>query len=164
MFKIFLDQLHLKRPQVLTAEKKTLRLVLLFRGDLLLQTRAKVQKVFKRTLGCCKMQIVFKNQRNLSNVFRFKDRLPYDLVFCVVYKFQCGRCNASHYGETDRHLKPRSGEHVGISPLTFKKVKPSGRTSKRDLFFLVIMTPHLMISPFWLRGLVSFYFKVKKAY
>ena len=48
----------------------------------------------------------------ISNDFRFKDRLPYDLVSCVVYKFQCGRRNASYYGETDRHLKVRSGEHI----------------------------------------------------
>ena len=84
-----------------------------------------------RTLSCSKIQIVFKNQINLSNVFRFKDRLPYDLMSCVVYKFQCGRCNASYYGETDRHLK-RSGEQIGISPLTFKKVKPSAESSIRD--------------------------------
>ena len=50
---------------------------------------------------------------------------------CVVYKFQCERCNASYYGETDRHLK-RSGEQIGISPLTFKKVKPSAESSIRD--------------------------------
>ena len=69
--------------------------------------------------------MVFKNQINLSNVFRFKDRLPYELMSYVVYKSQCGRCNAFYYGETDRHLKIRSGEHIGISPLTFKKVKLS---------------------------------------
>ena len=26
-----------------------------------------------RTLGCCKIQIVLKNQRNISNVFHFKE-------------------------------------------------------------------------------------------
>ena len=31
-----------------------------------------------------------------------------------------------------RHLKVRSGEHVGISPLTFKKTKPSKKSSIRD--------------------------------
>ena len=51
---------------------------------------------------------------------------------CVVYKFQSRRCNASYYGETDRHLKIRSGEHGGISPLTFKKAKPSVESSIRD--------------------------------
>ena len=59
-FKTFLDRLYLKRRQV-TAEKKTSTLVLPFHGALSLQTRTKLQKVHKRTLGCCKMQIVFKN-------------------------------------------------------------------------------------------------------
>ena len=126
-----MDQLYLKQLQVLTAEKKTLTLVLPFLGKLSLQTRTKLQKVLKRTLSCFKIQIVFKNQINLSNVFRFKDRLLYDLVSCVVYKFQCRRCNASYYGKTDRHLKIRSGEHIGICSLTFKKVKSSAESSIR---------------------------------
>ena len=41
-------------------------------------------------------------------------------------------CNSSYYGETDRNLKVRSGEHVGISPLTFRKVKPSKESTIRD--------------------------------
>ena len=56
----------------------------------------------KRTLGCCKINNLFTSQINLSNVFRSKDHLPYDHVRCVVYKFQCGRCNSSYYSETDR--------------------------------------------------------------
>ena len=50
----------------------------------------------------------------------------------VVYKFQCGRCNVSYCGETDRHFKVRSGEHISISPLTFKKVKLSAESSVHD--------------------------------
>ena len=72
------------------------------------------------------------SQTVLSSVFRFKDCLHYDLVSCVVYKFQCGRCNASYCGETDRHLKVRSREHIDISSLTFEKVKPSSESSIRD--------------------------------
>ena len=131
-FKTFLDQLYINRPLIPTVEKKTLTLVLPFLGDLSLQTKTKIQKALKRTLGCCKLQVVFKSQRNLSNVLRFKDRLPYDLVSHVVYKFKCGRCNSSYIGESERHLKVRSGEHIGISPLTFKKVKPSAESSIRD--------------------------------
>ena len=69
---------------------------------------------------------------NLSNVFHFKDRLPYELISRVVYEFQCGRCNFSYIGETDSHLKVRSGKHIGISSLTFNKVKPSAESSVRD--------------------------------
>ena len=43
----------------------------------------------------------------------------------MVCKYTCGSCNSSYYCETDRHLKVRPLEHIGISPLTFKKVKPS---------------------------------------
>ena len=42
----------------------------------------------------------------------------------MVYKFQCGLCNESYYGECVRHLAGGSGEHIGISPLTNKKVQP----------------------------------------
>ena len=65
-------------------------------------------------------------------MFRFKDHLPYDLVSGVVCKYTCGRCKSSYYGETERHIKVRSGKHNGISPLTSKKIKPSKKSAIRD--------------------------------
>ena len=100
-------------------------------GNISLQTRTKLKKSFKGILNCCKLQIVFKNQRKLASVFRFKDRLPDDLVARVVYKYTYGKCKSSYYGEMDRHLKFRCGEHIGISPLTSKK-KPSKESAIRD--------------------------------
>ena len=131
-FKMVINKLVIKRPQVTKVEKKTLILSLPYLGGIYLQTRTKLRKSFKSILNCCKLQIVFKSQRKLANVFRFKDRLPFDLVSGVVYKYTCGRCNSSYYGETDIHLKVRSGEHIGISPLTFRKVKPSRESAIRD--------------------------------
>ena len=49
----------------------------------------------------------------------------------VVYNYTCGRCNSSYYGETDRNLRVRAGEHIGLSPLTFKKCKPSKESAVR---------------------------------
>ena len=43
-----------------------------------------------------------------------------------------GRCNPTYYGQTDRHLKVKSGEHNGISRLKFKKIKPSKERAIRD--------------------------------
>ena len=129
---MFLDQLFIKKPHVLTNEKKTLTLALPFVGNLSLQTKTKLQNVLKRVLGCCKIQIVFKSQRNVSNAFHFKDRLPYELISRVIYKFQCGRCNFSYIGGTERHLKVRSRTHIGISPLVFNKAKSSAESSVRD--------------------------------
>ena len=65
-------------------------------------------------------------------MFRFKDCVPYDLVSGVVYEYKCGRYHSSYYGEAERRLKVRSGEHIGISPLNFKKTKPSKETLIRD--------------------------------
>ena len=60
---------------------------------------------------------MFKSQNKLAKAFRFKDRIPKELTSGVVYKFQCGLCNESYYGECIRHLNVRIGEHIRISPL-----------------------------------------------
>ena len=69
---------------------------------------------------------MFKSQNKLAKAFRFKDRIPKELTSGVIYKFQYGLCSESYYGECVRHLNVRIGEHIGISPLTKKKVKPKG--------------------------------------
>ena len=69
-FKIVINKLVIKRPQVTTVEKKALVLSLPYLGDVSLQTRTKLRKSFKGILNCFKkFQIVFKNQRKLANVF-----------------------------------------------------------------------------------------------
>ena len=93
-FKVVINNLVKKRSQVTTVEKKTLILSLPYLGGVLLEARPKLRKSFKDILNCCKLQIVFKSQRKLANVFRFKDRLPFDLVSRVNYKYTCGRGNS----------------------------------------------------------------------
>ena len=97
-----------------------------------MQTITKLQQALKGVLNCCKLEIVFKCQARLSNSFCYKDPIPKDLISGVVYKFQCGLCNESYYGESIRHLDIRSGEHIGVSPLTGKKVKPSNNSAICD--------------------------------
>ena len=86
-FKTFDVKLFIKCPQLITVEKKTLFLSLPYLGEISLQTRTKLRKSLKGLLNSCKLQIVFKSQRKLSNVFCFKDRLPFDLVSGVVCKY-----------------------------------------------------------------------------
>ena len=66
-FKMVINKLVIKRPQVTTGEKKTLILSLPYLGDIFLQTTTKLKKSFKSILNCCKLQIVFKSQRKLKN-------------------------------------------------------------------------------------------------
>ena len=112
---------------MITVPKKTVFLALPYLGrPLSLQTRTKSRKSLKGILNCCKLQIVFKSQNKLAKAFRFKDRIPKELISGVVYKFHCRFCNESYYGKCVRHLNVRTGEHIGISPLIKKKVKPKG--------------------------------------
>ena len=97
-----------------------------------MQTRTKIQEALKGVLNCCKLEIVFKCQTRFSNSFRYKDLIPKDLIFGVVYKFQCGLCNESYYGESIRNLDIRSGKHIGVSPITGKKVTPSNNSAISD--------------------------------
>ena len=132
-FKVFLDSKYKVQEKVITVPKKTLFLVLTYLGPLSLQTRTKLRKSLKGILNCCKLQIAFKSQNKLAKAFRFKDRIPKELTSGVVYKFQCGLCNESYYGECVRHLNVRTGEHIGTSLLTRKKVKPKGSAIRNDL-------------------------------
>ena len=79
-FKKFLDRLHIIKPTSATVEKKALRLVLPYLGLISLQVRTKTRNTMKNTLNSCKFQFIFKNEGKLSNMFRFKDRVLYDLV------------------------------------------------------------------------------------
>ena len=58
-FKMVINKLVIKRPQVTTVEKKILTLSLPYLED----TRTKLRKSFKSILNYCKLQIVFKKQR-----------------------------------------------------------------------------------------------------
>ena len=73
--------------------------------------------------------MIFRSTRRLSNCFSFKDRLPKSLLSGLVYKFKCSDCNVTYYGKTKRHFKVRISEHLGVSPLTEKRVKPGYQTT-----------------------------------
>ena len=123
-FTLLLNRIHILKDKVPTVEKKPLQLALPYLGTISLQTRTELQKSIKGELNCCKLQIIFKSQNKLCDNFRFKDPVPQILTSGMVYKFQCRLCNESYYRECIRHLAVRSGEDIGILPLTNKMVQP----------------------------------------
>ena len=125
-FKTILDNKHRISEKVITLPIKPLLLVLPYLGPLSIQTIIKLRKCLKGILSCCKLQIVFMNQNKLTNTLCFQDRIPKELTSGVVYKFQYELCNESYYGKCVRHLNVRIGDHIGISQLTKKNVKPNG--------------------------------------
>ena len=140
-FKKFLNSIHLVKENVPTVVKKHLLLVFPYLGIILLQTRTKIQQALKCALNCCKLEIVFKCQTMHSYSFRYKDPIPKDLISGVVYKVQFCLCSESYYGEIIIHVDIRSWEHIGVSSLTGKMVKPSSNSAICDHTFHCIFLP-----------------------
>ena len=105
---------------------------------------------------------MFKSQSKLAKAFHFKDRIPKELTSGVVYKFQCGLCNESYYGECIRHLNVRIGEHIGISLLTKKKVKPKG-SAVSDHLLLCNHSPSFKNFNVQTKEIKNSYWNLKKA-
>ena len=73
---------------------------------------------------------MFQNKIRLGKIFYFKDRIPKYLTSGVVHKFQCVLCNkSSDYGECVRHVNVRIVEHICVSTLTKKQIKPKNNHS-----------------------------------
>ena len=121
--KEFLNKILAPKPVVSTVPKKNLVIGLPYLGKLSLQIRTRINRIMKNKLPYCNIRFVFQTKCKISNFFTFKDKIPSFLRSGIVYKFQCGSCNATYYGKTKRHFKVRMCEHLGISALTGKRVK-----------------------------------------
>ena len=64
------------------------------------------------------------NSFKIKNYFSYKDPIPDNLKYFLVYKFTCASCSSSYIGETCRHFKTRIEELI-----------------KKDVIFLNIYTP-----------------------
>ena len=81
-------------------------------GNLSHHIKIKLSKLCKEF---CKenfnIKLVF-NSFKIKNYFSYKDLIPNDLKYFLVYKFTCGSCSSSYIGENCRHFKSRIEEHI----------------------------------------------------
>ena len=107
------------------------------------------KKYYKEALNCRTLRFICQSKTKLSDMFRFKDRGPYNLVSHVIYDYRGPYNLVSHviydytwryiqyfllWWDKKRNLKGRSGEHLGISLLTFKKTEWSKESLIRKHF------------------------------
>ena len=74
-----------------------------------------VIKVHQGGFNYCKLQFIFKSQNKPCNNCHFKESAPQIVTSAVVYKYHCGLCTESYFGECMRRLVIKSGKHIGIS-------------------------------------------------
>ena len=127
----YLSKLVVPKRIVHTVHKKQIRLVLPFVGPLSFEIRSCLQKCIKNYIPYCSLKVAYQSRSRISNLFNFKDVVSTKLNSNIVCKFMCSCCNATYYGQTQRHFFVRASEHLGIMPLTGKFVK----TPKKSAIF-----------------------------
>ena len=104
-------------------EKKQFLIIFPFLGHLYFEIGNGLNNCIRNQLSSCSLRIVFQSKTCLSSLFKLKESIPKYLRLHLIYKFSCSCCNATCYGETERNLFVRALEHLGIIPLTQKRVK-----------------------------------------
>ena len=122
--RLFQNKIHKPKLQDDGNEEiKVVRLVLPFLGKQSLELKKVLLKCVSKNLPKgFKLNIVFRSQTTISQFFKFKDSLPKHLLSHIIYKFTCDRCNSVYHGLTQRHIKVRWCEHLGLSPYTSKSI------------------------------------------
>ena len=121
--RFFLGLYSVKKKQITDTGKKTIQIILPFLGSVSRKIEKTVKKVIQKNTPNIKIQVIYRATSRLGTLLRFKDSVPSYLASRVVYEYKCSRCNSTYTGKTRRHTKTRFAEHLGISPLTGKKVK-----------------------------------------
>ena len=62
--------------------------------------------------------------------------IPKEISSHLVYNFKCSCCNATYYGQSERHFFLRASEHLGMTPLTGKRVKKPKNSAISDHILL----------------------------
>ena len=122
-----------------TDNKKQLLIVFPFLGVQSFLVRKRLQSCIRNTMPYCSLRIVFQSKTRLSSLFRFKDIIPTDISSHLVYKFTCTCSNATYYGESERHFFVRASKHLGITPLTGKRVR---KPRKSAIFDHILLNGH----------------------
>ena len=148
--KKFLDKILTPKPVVSTVPKKNLIIILPYLSKLSLQIRTRINRVMKNKLPYYNVQFVFQTKCKISNFFTFKDKIPSVLRSGIVYKFQCGSCNATYYGKTKRYFKSECVNTWEFLHSLGKVLKEMMILPLKNTFYSAITHPILKISQFLL--------------
>ena len=102
-----------------------------------------MSKLFKKQYPNLKLQFVCKPSKQLSSLFKYKDRSN--------VKYSCSGCNATYHGKISRDLKTHCNEYFGIgksgsklasqSPSSiWDHIKQTGHSGSLDDFSVICST------------------------
>ena len=103
----FLNNMFTQRPQISTAPKKKLEIILPHLGKMFQIVKTRLTKTMNKHIKFCKLRVIFQTNNRLRNYFCFKDFVLETLRSSLICKFSCGSCTAPYIGKTYRHFKVR---------------------------------------------------------
>ena len=137
--KQFLQKLYVTKTIQDTVNKKQLLIVLPFLGVQSFLVRKRIESCIRNIIPYCSLRIVCQSKTRLSSLFWFKDIMPKEISSHLVYNFTCSCCNATYYGGSEKHFFVRASEHLGMTPLTGKRVR---NTKKSAIFDHILLNGH----------------------
>ena len=121
--KWFLNEWYTPKVMVSNVSKRNVFVELPFLGSSSFQVRKKLQKLFSDKLTSCNLKVVFTSPARVKRFFTLKNKLPKMLLLGLLYKYECGSCNATYYGKVKRHFNVQICKHLGVSHLIGQNVK-----------------------------------------
>ena len=81
----------------------------------------------------------FQSKTRLSSLFLVTNIITKEIRSHFVYKFTFSCCNATYYGESERHFFVRASEYLDMTPLTENLVK---NPKKSAIFDHILLKGH----------------------
>ena len=91
--------------------------------------KKRLKNVFQTFIPTGKINVIFKTQKRISHILKFKDVIYSDYDSHIIYQFKCPGCNAGYIGETRAHHVVRNSQHLRISEFTGKPIRAGVPTS-----------------------------------
>ena len=115
MFKKILHNIYNPKPVFISAAKKPVYFHLPYMGKSSFEIKRQLKTIISRFYPHIQIRFIFTSKFTVGSLFRFKDKLPSQLLSSVIYEYKCGQCTSSYIGQTGKQLKIRISQHRGRS-------------------------------------------------
>ena len=128
----FLDNIFRPKLEIPTVPKKLMYVSLPFTSNSV-KLKEELTNFLLKFYPYVDFKFIFRNPLTIGSMFSFKDTLPELMRSCIIYEFNCPKCNFGKYvGCTKRLLKVRIDSHRGVSHRTGCSLNSKENSPIRD--------------------------------
>ena len=128
----FIDSVFRPKLEIPTVPKKLMYISLPYVSDSI-KLKRELTNFLMKVYPYVDFKFIFKNPLTIGSIFSFKDSLPELMRSCIIYEFNCPKCNFGKYiGCTKRLLKVRINSHMGVSYRTGCALSVKENSAIRD--------------------------------